>query len=569
MEPKIKSKPNFTYYLVVLPLLLLPFALLAQERNVEALKMIHNEVEDDAYMAVNKAAMERGPAYRLFTPNYFTVQANVDGNGNDIIGDAANEPSIAVDPTNPNRIVIGWRQFDSVGSNFRQAGNAYSLDGGYNWNNQEVLNPGLFRSDPVLDFDAQGNLYYNSLKGSFTCDVFTISDGGQDWGNPVPAKGGDKQWMRMDRSGGIGDKNNYSYWNSSFSTCVGNFTRSTDESQSFEDCVFVDGDPFWGTLAVDANGILYTVGDSNSGLIVSKSTTAQNPANPVVFDGFSPVNLDGVLDAGTPMNPQGLLGQAWIDVDISGGVGHGNVYVCASVNRTSNGDAADVMFAKSLDGGLSFLAPIRINTDVGESNYQWFGTMSLAPNGRIDVIWLDNRDATNFFNSVLYYSFSEDQGDTWSDNAPISLPFDASVGYPQQDKMGDYFDMVSDNDFAHLAWTNTINGGQDVYYTRISPFGILGVEALSVRSFQLKTYPNPFSDQTTLEFFMASEAKVAVSVFDLQGRKVSSLFDGLAAGKQRLRWNGTNDSGAKLASGLYFITVQTKTNREIVKVLLQ
>ena len=67
--------------------------------------------------------MERSPAYSVSTPNYFTEQTNIDENGNNIIGDAGNEPSIAVDPTNPDRIVIGWRQFDNISSNFRQAGN--------------------------------------------------------------------------------------------------------------------------------------------------------------------------------------------------------------------------------------------------------------------------------------------------------------------------------------------------------------------------------------------------------------------------------------------------------------
>ncbi len=49
-------------------------------------------------------------------------QVNVNGSGMNITGDAANEPSIAVDPTDHNRMVIGWRQFNSVTSNFRQAG---------------------------------------------------------------------------------------------------------------------------------------------------------------------------------------------------------------------------------------------------------------------------------------------------------------------------------------------------------------------------------------------------------------------------------------------------------------
>ena len=58
--------------------------------------------------------------------------------------------ALAIDPTAPGRIAIGWRQFDSVTSNFRQAGHAYSADGGRTWTNALPLDPGVFASDPVL-----------------------------------------------------------------------------------------------------------------------------------------------------------------------------------------------------------------------------------------------------------------------------------------------------------------------------------------------------------------------------------------------------------------------------------
>ncbi len=54
-----------------------------------------------------------------------SFQVNVSG-GQNILGDAANEPSMCIDPNNPNRIAIGWRQFDSTNSNFRQGGYAFS-----------------------------------------------------------------------------------------------------------------------------------------------------------------------------------------------------------------------------------------------------------------------------------------------------------------------------------------------------------------------------------------------------------------------------------------------------------
>src|SRR6266487_3946828 len=69
---------------------------------------------------------------RMISPYgvFISYQANVDAQGNNIVGDAANEPSICVDPTNSSRMAIGWRQFNTVSSNFRQGGWGYTANGG-------------------------------------------------------------------------------------------------------------------------------------------------------------------------------------------------------------------------------------------------------------------------------------------------------------------------------------------------------------------------------------------------------------------------------------------------------
>jgi len=545
-------------------------SLFAQQLDRETLEAIHDETPDDAYIAVDRSAQGRSPSYNVNDATFFTRQVNIDGSGNNIMNDAANEPSLAVDPTNPNRVVIGWRQFDDIGNNFRQAGYGFSTDGGESWTFPGVLNPGLFRSDPVLDFDADGNFYYNSLQNDFSCDVFQINDGGVVWGPPAQAKGGDKQWMRIDRSGGTGDGHNYSYWNSSFTTCApGNFTRSTDGSNTFEDCVVVDGEPFWGTLAVDKNGVMYITGTTGADIVVLTSTSAQNAGTTVDFAASNPVDLDGFLNAGNPINPQGLLGQAWVDVDISNGPGEGNVYVAAAVGRFTGGDAGDVMFARSTDGGVTFEPPVKINSDASTDNIQWFGTMAVAPNGRIDIVWLDTRDNPGTFMSRLYYSFSEDQGTTWSDNMAISDAFDPSLGYPQQNKMGDYFDIKSDNDFAHVAWCGTFTGGQDVYYTRISPDGTLGLNDIPLSSFNVNTYPNPFSEELTISFNGGLNGATLVEVVDLNGRMINQLYNGDGEANQTLNWNGTTSEGAQVQDGLYFIRITHQGNQAVEKILLQ
>ena len=53
----------------------------------------HHEVPEDSYTPVNKADMPRSPGYRADGSDYFTIQVNTDEEGNNIVGDAANEPS--------------------------------------------------------------------------------------------------------------------------------------------------------------------------------------------------------------------------------------------------------------------------------------------------------------------------------------------------------------------------------------------------------------------------------------------------------------------------------------------
>jgi hypothetical protein len=545
---------------------------LTQNLNIQDVSTFHNETIDDTYVPINKDTLKYSAPYRNYVrSDFFTVQVNTEANGMNIVNDAANEPSLAVDPTNPNRIVMGWRHFETVSSNFRQAGYAYSLDGGENWTFPGVLDPGVFRSDPVLDFDGDGNFYYNSLKSTssgFPCEVYKIEDGGVDFGMPVSAHGGDKLWMRIDRTNGFGSRNNYSYWTQNFSTCLpGAFTRSTDGSETFEDCVVVDGNPFWGTLAVDSDGVLYLVGRIQNAIIVGKSSNAQNSLQTVTWDDFSSVFLDGIMSPQPLINPQGLLGQAWIDVDITNGPHADNVYVVASVRRDSNGDPGDVMFARSTDGGNNFEDPVRINTDASTSNYQWFGTMAVAPNGRIDIIWLDTRAATtgNPFISALYYSFSEDGGDSFSPNEQISGTFDPKLGYPQQNKMGDYFDMKSDNNFAHIAWANTFTGGQDVYYTRIAPDATLGISEIYSNPFKAIITPNPASEVAQIEFTVPFSERTTVKIYDAIGRKVGLLLDKEVGGKQQIEWNIAETNSA---AGLYFVTIETRSASQSIKVVV-
>ncbi|MHC4063592.1 MAG: hypothetical protein ACYSUI_03695 [Planctomycetota bacterium] len=415
------------------------------------------------------------PAARVTRGPYESIQVNLDADGLNIVGDAANEPSLAVAPTDPDRMAIGWRQFDTVVSNFRQAGWAYSHDGGQTWTFPGVLDPGQFRSDPVLDTDADGNFYYYSLSGAFEgweCELFKSYDAGVSWPQMASAFGGDKAWMVVDKTDGIGRGNVYAIWQRYYNCCGANtFTRSTDGGLTFEQPLHIPQNPTFGTLAVGPSGEVYAAGLHNQhfgDFVVARSNNAQDPAAAPTFVTVD-IDMGGTMRFSTGPNPAGLLAQAWVAVDHSPGLTHGNVYVLCSVNPPGS-DPLDVMFTRSVDGGLTWSAPKRINDDPpGNGAWQWFGTMSVAPSGRIDVIWNDTRNTGAVNLSELYYAYSTDGGLSWSENVPVSPVFDSFLGWPNQNKLGDYYTMISDDAGADVAYAATFNGEQDVYYVRIFP----------------------------------------------------------------------------------------------------
>ncbi len=513
------------------------------------------EFPEDPYVPVAREGRPSSPAHRFSGARIETVQVNVNDFGENIIGDAANEPSIAIDPTNSNRMIIGWRQFDTIASNFRQAGFAYTTDGGQSWTFPGVIEPGVFRSDPVLDFNTGGQIYYNSLSSdvsNYFCHVFK-STGNGAWDEGVYAFGGDKQWMAIDRSGGPGNGHIYAQWKQSFSACFpGSLTRSTDGGATFEDCVETMGEPVRGTLAVGPDGELYAFGQQGGGFVIARSTSASDPALPVFWGLHGEVPLGGPIGLYDGPNPGGMLGQGWVAADPSSGENRGNVYALCSVKRADIGDPLDVMFNRSTDGGQTWGEPIRINDDLPGDGWQWFGTLSVAPNGRIDVAWLDTRLSPGGFASALFYSFSTDGGLTWSPNEQLSEAFDPHLGWPNQNKMGDYFHMVSVDDGAHLAWCGTFNGEQDIYYSFISAEPLTAGRERLKPAKEIQGYPNPFRQSTNIIYILDAPGKVQLNIYNNLGQLVQVLENGRrTAGQHTASWDGSRLQGGRAPGGVY------------------
>jgi hypothetical protein len=68
-----------------------------------------------------------------------------------------------------------------------------------------------------------------------------------------------------------------------------------------------------------------------------------------------------------------------------------------------------------------------------------------------------------------------------------------------------------------------------------------------------QNYPNPFNPSTTIAYTLASATRVRIDVYDIRGGRVATLLDGPRdGGAGEVTWNGRDEAGRAVASGVYF-----------------
>lgn len=92
---------------------------------------------------------------------------------------------------------------------------------------------------------------------------------------------------------------------------------------------------------------------------------------------------------------------------------------------------------------------------------------------------------------------------------------------------------------------------------------------LTPKRFELKqNYPNPFNPTTPITLSLPEDVAVNLQIYDITGRKVRSLVnEQLPAGVHQIAWDGRNDDGAQVSSGVYIYRVQAgkfTQNRKMV-----
>jgi len=84
-----------------------------------------------------------------------------------------------------------------------------------------------------------------------------------------------------------------------------------------------------------------------------------------------------------------------------------------------------------------------------------------------------------------------------------------------------------------------------------------------------KNYPNPFNPETTIRFSTKEAGQVRLSIYNLKGQLIRNLVDeNKAAGQHRVIWNGKDDRGSNVASGIYFYRMDATNYSATKKMML-
>ena len=85
----------------------------------------------------------------------------------------------------------------------------------------------------------------------------------------------------------------------------------------------------------------------------------------------------------------------------------------------------------------------------------------------------------------------------------------------------------------------------------------------------LKNYPNPFNPETTISFEIAQAGRAKVEVYNSKGQRVRVLLDEmLQQGSHSVLWNGRNEAGSQVSSGVYFYRVSVDESEQYSKMIM-
>lgn len=212
------------------------------------------------------------------------------------------------------------------------------------------------------------------------------------------------------------------------------------------------------------------------------------------------------------------------------------------------------------------------NMTVGYADYDWPKSPRLAndSDGTIHAFWYQEAtgdDFTPLGKTLEYYVWVS--GD-WVDNSNILNEPGTRGGIGSELAIA-----VEPASRPVLAWTqrDTLEGvpqPRQIYIARyFSSLYQTPVRPVPDPVFQLTAWPNPFNPRVEIAFEVGETREVRLDIFDARGMQVARLFDQVVtSGRAVVSWNGTDDAGRQVSSGVYFAQAVSGGKRSITKLVL-
>ncbi|MDY0127165.1 MAG: T9SS type A sorting domain-containing protein, partial [Candidatus Cloacimonadaceae bacterium] len=134
-----------------------------------------------------------------------------------------------------------------------------------------------------------------------------------------------------------------------------------------------------------------------------------------------------------------------------------------------------------------------------------------------------------------------------------------------------YKTMYFSFDFSQLTNNNhRMQWMQDLmFWWNINPISNTDVHTPVLSSGLDNIYPNPFNPSTTIRYNVAKTERISLKIYNLRGQQVKELVnESKTAGTHTANWDGTDKAGNPVASGVYYLRLQTNTTRETRKLTM-
>jgi hypothetical protein len=194
-----------------------------------------------------------------------------------------------------------------------------------------------------------------------------------------------------------------------------------------------------------------------------------------------------------------------------------------------------------------------------------------------DTVYSDNRIPPRGFSNAAFASiqsppvaYAYPDGQYWDETTYV-LPTSAvlaEVALCYQATSKEYIEFLRDANVTNTAglvlydaWVNQGRAApvamvQDTVSVSSIPTAIENTPKYKDRL--MAAQPNPFNPATTVPFELEGRGRVYIQIFDVNGRLTRTLLNEVRSpGKQQVTWDGRNDSGETVSSGVYFIKMRT------------